>query len=72
MDVEDDFKDDPVIMTSIGGSMHRVTPWARRQAVLNMRRDPKKLAEMIAMFGEERLRRDFPEAFIKDDDETQA
>jgi hypothetical protein len=40
-----------------------VTPWARRQAVLNMRRDPNKLREMIDRFGEDRIRRDFPEAF---------
>jgi hypothetical protein len=51
--------DEPVIQTEWGP----VTPWARKQAVLNMRRDPKKLKEMIARFGEDRLRRDFPEVF---------
>jgi hypothetical protein len=54
-------------------SSHGTTPeWARRQAVINMRRDPKKMAEMIARFGEARLRRDYPEVFLSDDDETQA
>jgi hypothetical protein len=56
--------DEPVIQTEFGP----VTPWARRQAVLNMRRDPKKLAEMIARFGEERLRRDFPEVWQEGED----
>jgi hypothetical protein len=42
------------------------TEWARRQAVLNMRRDPKKLAEMIAAFGEARIRRDYPEVFVEE------
>jgi hypothetical protein len=50
---------EPVIQTEWGP----VTPRARKQAVLNIRRDPKKLAEMIARFGEDRLRRDFPEVF---------
>jgi len=59
---------EPVITTQWGP----VTPAARRQAVANMRRDPKKLAEMIERFGEERIRRDFPEAFVKDDEETDA
>ena len=59
---------EPVITTQWGP----VTPAARRQAVANMRRDPKKLAEMIAMFGEDRLRRDFPEAFAAEDEETDA
>ena len=68
---EDEYKDDPVIMTIIGDKMEQVTPWARRQAVLNMRRDPAKLAAMIAQFGEAHIRRDFPEVFITDDEETQ-
>jgi hypothetical protein len=58
----------PVIMTEHGP----VTEWARRQACVNMRRDPKKMAEMIQRFGEARLRRDFPEAFQVDEEETQA
>ena len=58
----------PKITTEFG----TVPEWARRQAVINMRRDPAKLAEMIAKFGEERIRRDYPEVFLKDDDETQA
>jgi hypothetical protein len=58
----------PVIMTPHGP----VTEWARRQAALNMRRDPKKLAEMIERFGLPRLQRDFPEAFTPDEpEETQ-
>jgi hypothetical protein len=58
----------PVIMTEHGP----VTEWARRQAALNYRRDPAKLAEGIRRFGEARLRRDFPEAFQVDEEETQA
>jgi hypothetical protein len=56
----------PVIVTEHGF----VTEWARRQAALNYRRDPAKLAEGIRRFGEARLRRDFPEAFTKDEEET--
>jgi len=59
---------EPVITTQWGP----VTPAARRQAVANMRRDPKKLAEMIERFGEERIRRDFPEAFEEIDNEERA
>jgi hypothetical protein len=47
-----------------------VTEWARRQAALNYRRDPEKLAEGIRRFGESRLRRDFPEAFRTDEEEV--
>ncbi len=60
----DDDKKPPVIMTEWGP----VTEIARRQAVLNMRRDPKKLADMIAQFGEARLRRDFPEVWQEGED----
>lgn len=56
--------DEPVIQTPWGP----VTEWARRQAVLNMRRDPQKLKEMIARFGEARLRRDFPEVWQEGED----
>jgi len=59
---------EPVITTQWGP----VTPAARRQAVANMRCDPKKLAEMIERFGEERIRRDFPEAFEEIDNEERA
>jgi|HubBroStandDraft_3_1064219.scaffolds.fasta_scaffold246744_1 hypothetical protein len=66
---DDDMSNDPKIMVPCdGGALVPVTPWARRQAVLNMRRDPKKLAEMIARFGEERLRRDFPEVWQEGED----
>jgi hypothetical protein len=57
----------PVIVTEHGF----VTEWARRQAALNYRRDPEKLAEGIRRFGEARLRRDFPEIW-QDEEETQA
>jgi hypothetical protein len=57
---EDEFSNDPVILTEHG----RTTPWLRRQAVLNIRRDPALLARMIAQFGEERIRRDYPEVFV--------
>lgn len=56
---DDSMTNDPAIVTDWG----RVTPWARRQAVLNLRRDPAKLAEAIERFGEARMRRDFPECF---------
>ena len=62
--MSDDTKQPPVIMTEWGP----VTEIARRQAVLNMRRDPKKLAEMITQFGEARLRRDFPEVWQEGED----
>jgi hypothetical protein len=62
MAVNDD-KAPPVIPTEYGP----VTESMRRQAEINMRLDPKRRAEWIAMFGEERLRRDFPGAF---EDET--
>ena len=54
----------PVIMTQWGPT----TETARRQAVLNMRRDPAKLKQMIDKFGEAHIQRDFPEVFAKEDD----
>jgi hypothetical protein len=54
----------PIIMTEFGP----VTETARRQAVLNLRRDPKKLAEMIARFGEEQIRRNYPEIYLEPDE----
>jgi hypothetical protein len=54
----------PVIISEYG----RTTEWCRRQAVLNMRRDPALLARMIAQFGEARIRRDYPEVWMEDGD----
>jgi hypothetical protein len=59
----DDMNNDPAILTEHG----RTTPWARRQAVLNMKRDPALLARMVAQFGEERIRRDYPECFMEEE-----
>jgi hypothetical protein len=59
----DDTKQPPVITTEWGP----VTEGARLQAARNYRRDPAKLAKAIQMFGEARMRRDFPEAFEADE-----
>ena len=68
MNDEDSNDSTPKIVSEFG----ETTEWCRRQAVVNMRRDPAKLADMIATFGEERIRRDYPEVFIEAEDETQA
>jgi len=49
------------------GPYGTTTPWARRQAVLNARRDPAVKKRLIDTFGEAHIRRDFPEIFIEDD-----
>lgn len=54
----------PVIIGPYG----KTTEVARKQAVLNLRRDPAKLKMMIEKFGEERIRRDYPEVWAKDED----
>lgn len=66
MAIEDDAPPPPTIPTQWGP----VSEHARKQAVLNMRRDPKKLAEMIARFGEARIRRNYPEVFLSEDDDA--
>jgi hypothetical protein len=62
MAVNDD-KAPPVIPTEYGP----VTEAYRHQGAINMRLDPKKKAEMEALFGVERCRRDFPEAYEDED-----
>ena len=56
----------PIIPTEWGN----VSEIARKQAVLNLRRDPKKLAEVIAQFGEARIRFQFPEIWQEGEDVT--
>jgi hypothetical protein len=59
----DDSNKPPVIMTEHGP----VTEWCRKQAALNMARDPALLARMIAQFGEAQIRRNYPEVFEGND-----
>lgn len=63
---DNDMTNDPVIRSEHGAT----TPSMRRQAVLNMRRDPALVKRMIAQFGEARIRRDYPEVFIVEEEES--
>ena len=54
----------PVIVTPFGP----VTESARRQAELNMARDPDLRRRMCERFGEAKMRHDYPRAF---EEETQ-
>jgi hypothetical protein len=53
----------PVIVTEHGP----VTEVARKQAALNIARDPLLKARLISQFGEAILRRQYPEAFDDND-----
>jgi hypothetical protein len=65
--MSDDTKQPPIIDTEWGP----VTESARKQAELNIARDPDLKRRMIEKFGEAKVRAQYPRAF-EGEDETQA
>ena|ERR1700690_843898 len=70
-DMSDNTKQPPIVQCGTWGTE---TEWVRRLAAANMRLarrdDPAKFAEWVRRFGEERLRRDYPEAWADDNEFT--
>ena len=64
----DDSSKPPVIMTEWGP----VTESARKQAALNLARNPALRDRMFAQFGEAKVRAQYPEAFEEGESDAKA